>query len=120
MTVKVQRRTATTRNALNEPNYGSEANYPVIYSSMWARIEYPDKNTEFNETGERVKLAQSVTSGVQMFFEPTYTILEEDRITVLTSDNASLVNNLYLVMSVTPEWDGLGKVHHYVAELQVH
>lgn len=120
MTVKVQRRASSSRNALNEPSYGAEANYPVIYASIPTRIEYPSMAMVFTETGERVTLPESATLGTQMFFEPNYTINPEDRITVLTSDDASIVGQLYIVMSVFPEWGAMGQVHHYIAEIQVH
>lgn len=119
-TVKVQRRTTSSRNALNEPDYGTEANYPVAYASISVRIEFPDQQTEFTETGERVKMPMSAISGVDMYVDPAYTIAVEDRVTILTCDDASLIGQLYLVLAVYPENDSMGNVHHYVCELQVH
>ena len=115
ITIKVQRRSGTTRNALNEPDWGDESAYPVVYASIYARIEVVDRNMQYTETGERVTETKTL-----LFFEPTYTILPEDRITVLSSNNSNIQNQLFLVYDVVPEWDSIGNVHHFVAELQVH
>ena len=108
------------RNVLNEPNYGDESTWPTVYTNLWVRIEYPDMQMEFTETGERVKLPQSSVSGVEMYIEPTYTIQPEDRITITSCDDASLINQLYIATAVYPENDSVGNVHHYVVELQIH
>ena len=109
-----------SRNALNEPDYGAEASYPTVYTDLWTRIEYPDLQMEWTETGERVKLPQSSVSGVDMYVESDITIQPEDRITITLSPDPALVGQLYLATAVYPENDGMGNVHHYVVELQIH
>lgn len=54
-TVNVQRRPANpSRNALNEPNYGTEASYPIVYPNLDVRIEYDTQQFVFAEGGLRV------------------------------------------------------------------
>jgi hypothetical protein len=71
----------------------------------------------FTQTGERVTLNESNTF---MYVEPDYPIKSEDRITILTSDDSDLINQLYLVMAVYPEWGSMGLIHHQLVELQIH
>jgi len=120
LTVTVQRRPSNpARNSLNEPNYGAESGYPVVYTNMPTRIEYPGEKMQFTETGERVALPEGVF-GVEMFIDPSYTVLPEDRVTVTGSDDASLLNQRYIVMSVIPQWDSVGNMSHAIATLQIH
>ena len=91
-TVKVQRRSAASRNVLGEPDYGSESAYPSIYTSLDVRIEFWDEQMQFTEIGERV-----VPTKLQMYVEPDSTIQAEDRITILTLDAATIIGQLYIV-----------------------
>lgn len=119
--VTVQRRPANpVRNALGEPSYGEEADYPVVYTNLWTRIEYPDMIAQFTETGERIALASGTASGVNMYVEPDYTIEPEDRITITSHPDPNLVGQLYLAHAVYPEYGGVNGVHHYIIELQIH
>ena len=119
--VTVTRRAAVpARNSLNEPGYGAESSWPAVYTNLAVRIEYPDLQMEFTETGERIKLPQSSVSGVDMYVEPQYTIKPEDRVTVTVASDASLVGQLYIATAVYPENDSMGNVHHFVCELQIH
>ena len=121
MAVNVQRRPANpVRDSLNEPAYGAEASYPVVYANMPTRIEFPGAQLQFTEAGERSVYPQSVVTGTDMYVDPDYTILVEDRITITQSDDASLIGQLFIVMSVTPDWNGVGDLHHTVATLQAH
>ena len=113
--VKVQRRSAASRNALGEPSYGDESAYPTTYALLDVRIEFWDEQMQFTEIGERV-----VPTKLEMYVEPDSTIQAEDRVTILTSDAAAIVGQLYLVSSVYPEWNSVGDVHHYICELTVH
>lgn len=118
----MQRRDANpSRNALGEPDYGDEADYPTIYTDLWVHIEYPDMVTQFNETGERVALASGSSTGVDMYVEPEYTIKPEDRITITSSPDPNLVGQLYLAHAVYAEFGALlSNVHHQIVELQIH
>lgn len=117
MQVRVQRRPANpSRNALNEPAYGNESSYPIVYDMIWVRIEYVEEQMVFTETGERVKLAGMTA----MYVEPTYVLKPMDRVIVQTSDNPGLIGQLYLIQTVYSEWDSVGNVHHYVCDIQVH
>jgi hypothetical protein len=115
-TVTVQRRgTGLPRDALNEPNYGNESTWPTVYTGLAVRIEYVDEAMEWVQSGERV-----VPKQLDMYVEPDTIIQSEDRVTITGSDASPIVGALYIVTSVYPEWDGIGSVHHYVAELDVH
>jgi hypothetical protein len=114
-TVTVQRRTAASRNALGEPDYGAEADYPTVYSGLQVRIEFVDEAMEWTEAGERV-----VPKELDMYVEPTITIQPEDRVTITASDAAPIVGQLFLVTTVYPEWQGFNNVHHYICELSKH
>lgn len=120
--VTIQRRPAVpSRNSLGEPDYGTEASYPAIYTNLWVRIEYPDMQAQFTETGERIALASGAASGVDMYVEPEFTIQPEDRVTITTSPDPALVGQLYLAHAVYPEYGSLSStVHHHVVELQIH
>lgn len=116
MQVRVQRRPASPiRNALNEPSYGNESGYPIVYDMIWTRIEYVDQTMVFTESGERVKLDATTV----MYIEPDYILKPMDRITVQTSDNPSLIGQLYLVHAVYSEWNAVGNVSHFIVEIQV-
>jgi hypothetical protein len=114
--IKVQRRTQNSRNSLNEPDYGPEANYPTIYTSVWARIEYNSKSMAFTDTGERVTLGGNTI----VMTEPDVKLQPEDRITILTTDDPEQLNKTYIVMENYSEWDSMGNVHHYVSTIEVH
>lgn len=100
---------------MNEPSYGNDASYPVEYASIPVRIEFESEKMQFQTSGERVSQQR-----VYMYVEPQYPILEEDRITVLAADDATLVGQLYIVMTAQPEWNAVGNVHHYICELEIH
>lgn len=112
-TVTVQRRIELSRNTLNEPVYGNESDYPVIYPDEYVRIEYESQSMQFTTAGERVDPTK-----VLMYIENL--VYEEDRVTVLTSDDPSQVGMLFLIKTVQPEWNAVGNVHHYLCELMVH
>jgi hypothetical protein len=114
-TVTVQRRTAASRNALGEPDYGAEADYPTVYSGLQVRIEFVDEAMEWTEAGERV-----VPKELDMYVEPTITMQPEDRVTITASDAAPIVGQLYLATAVYPEWNSVNQVHHFLVELSVH
>ena len=115
--VSVQRRSSgIPRNPLNEPAYGKEATWTVVYNTIWVRIEYSPEATQYTQLGERVNAG----SGTFMYFEPTYVIFPQDRITVVGSDDVSLVNKLYIVLAYFNEWDSLGNKHHSVVQIQTH
>jgi hypothetical protein len=115
MTMRVQRRPVSTMNALNEPDYGDEANYPVIYANAMARYESITHVLEFNEQGERVEEKQTL-----LYVEPDILLEPMDRITVLTCDDSTMVGKLYLLQDVHPRFDSVGNVHHYLGELNIH
>jgi hypothetical protein len=115
ITIRVQRRAAATTNALNEPDYGDEANYPIIYDNVLARYEAIEHVLTFNELGERVE-EQKTT----IMVEPEILLEPMDRITILTSDDPQMINKLYIMQDVHVRWDGLGNVHHYAGEVQIH
>lgn len=117
MQVRVQRRPANpARNSLNEPAYGNESSYPVVYDMMWARIEYVEEQMVFTDTGERVKLSGQTA----LYVEADFLLKPMDRITIQTSDNPALIGQLYLIQTVYSEWNSMGNVHHYVCDIQVH
>lgn len=112
-TVKIQRRVESSRNALNEPVYGTESGYPIIFNNEPVRIEYESQSMQFTSAGERVDPTRVI-----MYVENL--VLEEDRITVLTSDDPDQIGLLFLAKTVQPEWNAVGNVHHYLVELMVH
>lgn len=111
--VTIQRRASTSRNVLNEPDYGPEPNYPVVYALADVRIEFEQQRMGFTEGGERVD-----PSRVLMYIEDP--VLEEDRVTVISTDDPTLQGELFLIRTVQPEWDAVGTLHHYLCELMVH
>jgi hypothetical protein len=114
--VKVQRRSGTARNALNEPDWGDESNYSVAYPNLDVRIEIIDEGMEFNETGERVTEQKTL-----MFYESGINIQPLDRITIVTTDdNTNFMGKYFIVQNTHAQWDSIGNTHHYVAELNVH
>jgi hypothetical protein len=115
ITIRVQRRPISTTNSLNEPDYGDEANYPIVYDNVLARYEAVEHTLQFNEQGERVEEVNTT-----LMVEPEIQLLPMDRITCLTSDDPQMVNKLYILQDVHTRWDAIGNVHHYVGEIQVH
>lgn len=116
-TIQVQRRTGTARNQLNEPDWGLESNYSVVYPAVPIRIEYVPEQVQWTLQGERVNPNQSQTF---IFFEPQWLINIQDRVTFLQSDDPVLINRLYIVIAVFSEWDSMGNTHHRVAQIAVH
>lgn len=116
----LRRDPSAARNSLNEPDYGEETGWPVAYGNLWVRIEYPDEQLAFTETGERVQLPTSAAAGVNMYVEPEITIKLEDRVVIASMDDRSLLGQLYIVTAVYPEWDSIGAAHHYIVELSTH
>lgn len=114
--ITVQRRSELDRNVLNEPDYGPEADYPVVYDSAWARIEYNSKSMVFTDTGERVTLGGQTI----LMVEPEIQIQAEDRVTIVSTDDPEQLNKTYIIMEVYNEWNSVGNVHHYVATIEVH
>ena len=119
MTIR-RRDPSAARNSLNEPDYGDETTWPIIYSDRWVRTEYPDLQMQFTETGERIMLPSSAASGVNMYVESDTTVLAEDRVIITSIDDATLINQLYIVTAVFPEYNAMGDTHHYIVELQIH
>ena len=115
ITIRVQRRPISAPNSLNEPDYGDEANYPIVYNNVLARYEAMEHVLTFNELGERVE-----EQNTWLFVEPDILLEPRDRITCLTSDDPDMVNKLYLLQDVHPRWDAMGNVHHFVCEIQIH
>ena len=113
MTVKVQRRTAATTNALGELNYGKDSTWPVAYASALARIEYWTSDITYGAEGEHV----TPSIRTVMFFNYDVVVRSQDRLTVLTSDAPDLVNKKYIVDTVDTQWDLVGNVHHYIVSL---
>ena len=119
MTVKVQRRAelqVVGMNVLNEPSYGTDPNLPVAYASIDTRIDYEDFDLLYTETGER----DNPGAGTYMFVEADIILRTQDRITILTSDNAEEVGKVYIIKQVYGEWNTVGNLHHRIAALQVH
>lgn len=124
-TVNISRRpTNPARNPLNEPSYGAESSYPVIYQSLDVRIEYDTQAVQWTEGGVRVNPDLRTT---YMFVDDTISengqkinILDQDRVVVITTDNPYFLNKLYIIVAIVPEWDGMGNRSHSVCELQVH
>jgi hypothetical protein len=116
VTIQVQRRASNPgRNSLNEPAYGPESAWPVVYSNLACRIEYVDRTMQFTQTGERVVLDKTL-----LYVEPEITIHPEDRITITGTDAATESGAFYIVMDVYPESNSVGDVHHYVVEIEPH
>jgi len=116
LTVKIQRRSGTSRNSLNEPDWGTDASLPIAYASVYCRIEYVDMQISYNEQGERVNLG----AGTYMFLEPETVVYPQDRVTILTADDPALINKLYLITAVFDEWNAVGNLHHHVCQLSIH
>jgi hypothetical protein len=110
MTVKVQRRSASASpNILNEPSYGDESNYPVIYASAPCRIDYWGAELQYNQAGER----ETPLKTTILYFDKDIVCYTQDRITILTCDDPSQVGLLYKVQHVEAEWDVMGNVNLY-------
>ena len=124
-TVQVQRRSSNpSRNTLNEPNYGAESSWPMIYTNLAVRIEYEPEKMQWTPTGERVN---PNPSDFFMYVDDTNptdgtktTVNIEDRVTILTADEPGIIGKLYIVTAVFSEWDSMGNRHHTIAQMQVH
>lgn len=121
--VNVQRRASNpARNSLNEPNYGQISTWTTVYSALAVRIEYDPEKMTWNETGERVNPSPSnffmyvpdlLDNGTPINLFP------EDRITIVQSDDNTIIGRLYVVTAVFGEWDSLGNRHHSIIQMQV-
>lgn len=101
--VDVYRRAATSRDALNNPVYGSPiagAGWNIAYSAMPCRLAFTDKRIEFAGGGERVKPYGT------LYFSADYTVVQEDRI--ITPDNIQ-----YVVTSIRIAYKTGSIVDHY-------
>lgn len=110
MTVEVQRRSqSASTNTLNEPNYGTKANWPIIYVSAPCRIDFWKSEIKYNQTGERI----NPTDSTILYFDNDIVVYTQDRITILTCDDPSQVGLHYKVQHTEAEWTVMGQVDHY-------
>lgn len=117
--VKIQRRDVTAiKNVLGELDYGDESAYTTIYPTLNVRFEFEDARMEFNESGERV------VPKLYMYVEDGSTVLPMDRITVVSSDDTTLLDQsvykILIAVDIFPEWDSMGNLHHYMVECEPH
>lgn len=123
--VTIQRRSSNpARNILNEPNYGVESTWPVIYTNLAVRIEYQPEKMEWTPLGERVN---PNPSDFFMYVDDTnapdgtkLSVNVEDRVTVTIADEPAIIGRLYIITAVFSEWDSMGNRHHTIAQMQVH
>jgi hypothetical protein len=119
--IKVQRQPANPGvNVLNEPNLGSDSTWPVVndpygHTTHSVRIEFNQENAQYLPTGERIVQQQTL-----MFVDPNDDILPQDRITIVSSDIHTDLPSFFIVQDIWPEYNAVGDVNHYMAELQPH
>ncbi len=101
--VDVYRRVSASRDALNNPVYGTPitgVGWNLIYSAMPCRLAFTDKRIEFAHGGERVKPYGT------LYFSEDFALLQEDRI--ITTDNIQ-----YVVTSIRIAYKTGSIVDHY-------